>query len=365
MPRLLTGNLDNLICPKCGASLSYKPGTTILVCEHCDPTFENKTDAAGIAVAQTEAADTAGAQKENDLSTALASGWPAATSQMQAFVVKCPACNTQIAMEKDWFSAECPFCGMALASEPAECSVAQPQAFLPFTLEKDTAINWFYRWLRKSWLVPSDLKKSVNYDHFYGVYLPYWTFDADTTTEYVGEKGDRWGKAITWSERSGRNNHAFKDVLATASQALPKNLLADLEPWDLDRLVPYDKNYLSGFITEVSQVNIATGFEDAKQVIKNQIEEDIRKQIGGDAQRINEMSTNYDHTTYKYIFLPIWLNVYRYKDKFYHFLVNARTGEMQGEQPYSAIKISLVVLTGLAAMVIIGVLLYLHSIGQI
>ena len=39
---------------------------------------------------------------------------------------------------------------------------------------------------------------------------------------------------------------------------------------------------------------------------------------------------------------------YRYRDKSYQVVVNASTGEVQGDRPYSWIKILLAVLAGLA-----------------
>ena len=50
------------------------------------------------------------------------------------------------------------------------------------------------------------------------------------------------------------------------------------------------------------------------------------------------------------ILLPIWISAYRYMEKVFRFLVNGRTGEVQGERPYSWIKITLFVLTILAAI---------------
>jgi hypothetical protein len=91
------------------------------------------------------------------------------------------------------------------------------------------------------------------------------------------------------------------------------------------------------------------------------IQQDIRRDIGGDEQRITSVRTQYNSTTYKYILLPVWLSVYRYGDKVYRFVVNARTGEVHGERPYSAIKIALAVI---AALIVLGFLLYLFGGSQ-
>ena len=68
------------------------------------------------------------------------------------------------------------------------------------------------------------------------------------------------------------------------------------------------------------------------------------------------MSTQYDNLTFKHILLPIWINAYRYGDKSYRFVVNGRTGEVQGERPYSAIKIAL---TAAGVLVAAGVIYWL------
>jgi hypothetical protein len=81
----------------------------------------------------------------------------------------------------------------------------------------------------------------------------------------------------------------------------------------------------------------------------------VRSDIGGDEQRITTMNTTYSDITFKHILLPIWISSYRYKGKVYRFLINGQTGEVQGERPYSALKIMLAVLLVIA--VIVGIIL--------
>jgi len=74
----------------------------------------------------------------------------------------------------------------------------------------------------------------------------------------------------------------------------------------------------------------------------------ILKDIGGDEQRIHSTNTSYADITFKHLLLPIWISAYNFNNKVYRFLVNARTGEVQGERPWSWIKITLFVLMILA-----------------
>ncbi len=349
----------NVICPNCGASLAYQPGTTHLICEHCGSKFEIKTENATVQ----------DAQKENDLATALAGDWQQVQPQVQAYVVKCPSCGAETALEKNVFSSACAFCGNPISVQPDQRSIAHPQGVLPFKFEKETATAEFNKWLRKLWFAPNNLKKTATSDRFNGMYLPFWTFDANTDTAYRGERGDHYTETVRnskgetvrvtrtrWTAVSGRVQRFFNDLLVTASRALPEKYLSRLEPWDLANLVPYDSRYLAGFKAEISQVNIKEGYDEAKGLMDGVIRQDIRRDIGGNEQRIHDVQTQYSATTYKYILLPVWLSIYRYGSKIYRFVVNARTGEVHGERPYSAIKIALAVILGL---IILGVIIYL------
>ena len=112
--------------------------------------------------------------------------------------------------------------------------------------------------------------------------------------------------------------------------------------------MPFDEKYLSGFITEKYGIGLEDGFEIAKKIMDNIIRQDVRRDIGGDTQRIFQVSTVHKDITFKHILLPVYVSAYRYISKLYRFLVNARTGEVQGERPYSKIKIALAVITVLA-----------------
>jgi hypothetical protein len=88
------------------------------------------------------------------------------------------------------------------------------------------------------------------------------------------------------------------------------------------------------------------------------ISERVKAQIGGDLQRIETLETQYENTTFKHVLMPIWISAYRYQEKPFRFLVNARTGEVQGERPYSWIKICSAILAVLTA---IGAIYYFYG----
>ena len=150
----------------------------------------------------------------------------------------------------------------------------------------------------------------------------------------------------------------FDDILVLASRSLPPKQADALEPWDLKNLVPYGDEYLSGFLAESYTVSLEEGFRKAQGIMETAIRAAACRDIGGDHQRIHSVRTWYQNITFKHILLPIWISAYRFKEKVYRFLVNGRSGEVQGERPWSWVKILLAVLGGLVvaagALVLIG-----------
>ena len=216
-------------------------------------------------------------------------------------------------------------------------------------------------WLGRLWFAPNGLQEYARKGRTMdGVYVPYWTFDADTASAYSGERGDVYyvsrtvrtnGKTRTvrerrvrWSPARGRVARAFDDVLVLASKSLPKKFTDALAPWTLGDLKPYAPEFLSGFRAEAYTVELDDGFIEARQIMDRIIAQDIRRDIGGDEQRIHNVDTRIWDETFKHILLPVWVAAYKFRGKTYRFVVNGQTGAVQGERPYSPWKIALAVL---------------------
>ena len=103
-------------------------------------------------------------------------------------------------------------------------------------------------------------------------------------------------------------------------------------------------------------VDLGQGYEEARQKMARQIDRDVRFDIGGDQQRVHAVDTDIRDVTFKHILLPVWLAAYKYRGQTYRFVVNGRTGRVQGERPWSAIKIAIAVVLGLIVAVGIGYL---------
>jgi DNA-directed RNA polymerase subunit RPC12/RpoP len=351
-------------CRQCGAQLDFAPGTESLECPYCG--FSNPIPKSEAHV------------EELDYRTYLEQVANEKESH-DAQRIRCEKCGAETTMPPDAVSGICPFCGSNMVFSGKVSRLIKPEGLLPFKVTYKEAFAAFRNWIQGLWFAPGDLKRYAQSEgKLVGVYVPYWTYDSDTTTSYIGERGDYYyttesyvttenGRSVTrtrqvrhtrWTPASGTVGNNFDDILILASKSLPKQYAARLEPWDLSNVVAYADEYLSGFRAESYQVSLADGFEAAKEVMASVIRTSIREDIGGDEQRIHSAETRYGKITFKHLLLPIWMSAYRFREKIFRMLINARTGEVQGERPYSPWKIAAAVLVGLfvvAILILIGV----------
>ena len=308
--------------------------------------------------------------EERDLAAALAGGL-AAEPTVERLTIACPSCGAQTTLGAGVAADHCPFCGAAFVATALSTRSLKPHWLLPFRIGLEEARTRFRTWVHSLWFAPNRLAREASAGRIDGMYVPYWTFDAATTSQYTGQRGDDYtvtedyrdakGETQTrsrtetrWTWVKGTVTKSFDDVLVVASRSLPETHADQLRPWDLEKLVPYRDEFLSGFGAETYQVGLPDAYEKAKTVMAGLIREAIGRDIGGDRQKIQAVQTTYASTTFKHILLPIWISSYRFGDKTFRFLVNARTGEVQGERPYSLIKIALAVLAAVLVFVIIA-----------
>ncbi|MGY6536827.1 MAG: primosomal protein N' (replication factor Y) - superfamily II helicase [Pararhodobacter sp.] len=351
------GDRHSFPCAQCGAQLRFAPGQKQLTCQYCgheqDIPFSDD--------------DRATALQALDLASALANRLPDEVME-ETRTLNCQTCGAQVEFDPNTHAKQCPFCGTPVITDTGTHRHIKPAAVLPFRLTEAQAHDSMNRWLKGLWFAPNGLKKYARSDRkLDGLYVPYWAFDAFTRSSYTGERGTAYyvtrtvnGKTkrerrIRWTRVSGTVQRQFNDLLVMASQSLPRKYTRALEPWMLGDLAPYSPQYLAGFRAEAYTVDLPEGHEVALERMAEIIRQDVRRDIGGDEQRVHSVSTDRNDEKVKHLLLPIWMAAYRYHDKSYRFIVNAQTGKVQGERPWSAWKIAGAVL---AALVVAGLILY-------
>lgn len=332
-------------CDRCGADLRFDPATGSLLCDHC-----------GFSKPASGGPWAGGAIRELDFETAIRDALGTADTQ-ETRTVTCPNCAAVFEFDPAVHAAECPFCATPVVTDTGPHRQIKPRGVLPFALDERAARKAMTDWLGSLWFAPGGLREYARKGRkMQGIYVPYWTFDADTASTYQGERGTTYyetrtvmrdGKQvrervakIRWRMVSGRVARFFDDVLVLASRSLPRSHTEALEPWDLSGLEPYQPQYLAGFRAEAYTVGLEEGFGDARDKMDRVIARDVRFDIGGDHQRIHQIDTTLSDVTFKHILLPVWLAAYKYRGQTYRFVVNGQSGRVRGERPWSVLKIA-------------------------
>ena len=357
--------LETDTCPACGAKANWDPGRQALTCPYCGTEAPVELDQ-----------DT-GKVREIPLAKALREipesqrGWEA-----ERRTVKCQSCQAVMVFEPDRAGQNCNFCGSpALVPYEETKSPLRPQSLLPFKVTQTQVRESIRKWYASKWFAPGKLKTKGLVDTIQGVYLPYWTFDAQaecdwaadagyyyyTTESYRGSDGKlhtRQVRHVRWEPRHGHVSHFFDDEPVPGTRGVHTKLLRKVEPFPTQELIPYDKAYLAGFVVEHYQVVLIDAARQARESMEAQLRQMCVSQIPGDTHRNLRTQSQYSGETFKHLLAPVWLLTYDYGRKNYQVVVNGYTGKMDGEYPKSVWKILLVVLL---ALIVVAILVWLRA----
>lgn len=350
-------------CTNCGASLQFAPGVGRLACSTCDTVNE---------LPDVSDAELAIAHEELDFREALArqaGSEPAITQQ----IVDCPQCGAQTVFDPHVVASHCAFCASPMVSVHAHAErQIKPRGVVPFALAPKKAQELFRSWIAGRWFAPNALKQTVKQAQgVRGVYVPCWTFDADTTSDYTGQRGinrtvtemrrNSEGRMVPvtrihtdWYHAAGRVFVHFDDELILASHSIPKHLADVLEGWDTSRLMPASDDYVAGFTVEAYQVGLEDAFNEAKQRFAHGIRRAVHADIGGHQQIVHSVSTQYGDIHFKHLLLPVWIASYKFRETSYRVVVNGQTGKVHGDRPWSAWKIAGAVLVAIIVALIVA-----------
>ena len=258
-------------CPGCSAAMAYDPAAGGLKCSYCGAT-QRISYPVGAQVSELPL---------DDYLEGRSAGRLAKVSN-EALEVSCSGCGSTVQFQPPEVAGACPFCAAPIVVQPksADPEIA-PNGVLPFGLEKRTATASIQTWLSSRWFAPNALKNVARPEGIHGVYVPFWTYDAQTESSYSGERGDyyyetqyvtvqnargeserqeRKVRHTRWSSVSGHVVNAFDDVLIPASRAIEERRLRELAPWDLEEVRAYEPAFLAGFKAQRYQVELVYRF---------------------------------------------------------------------------------------------------------
>lgn len=289
--------------------------------------------------------------------------------------VVCQNCGGHTTFTGSLTATRCPYCATPIQRDDIQDAPSRlaVDGVVPFAVDQKQATAAIESWINSRWFAPNEFKKYSTTGSFASVYSAYFTYDAATTTEYSGLRGDtytvtvgsgenrRTEVRVRWTPRSGVVQDAFDDIPVLANEGMDRGLTSELAPWPTPEAKPYSAEYVAGHLARTYDHDVVECFDEAKERIEAGVRDTVRRDIGGDQQQISAMSVRYNELTYKHLLLPVWLLTVIYQQHPFQVFINGVTGEVQGQRPYSKIKIALAV--ALATIVAVAIYLAYRAYG--
>ena len=329
--------VDRQVCANCGGTIKWNIAKQRLECSACRTPYIAETT-----VQRVEEHDFEGyVQREGQR-----------VSFPDTVIIVCGTCGAQIAVDEHCTATVCPMCGSTQLLESRQEAGVPPDGVIPFRVDRETAQQNFAKWVKSRWFAPNRLKQAYQAGKLQGIYLPFWTFDAQVTSTYWGQGGnthtvrDSKGNTrteIRWRPVSGTVGGFYDDLQVCATMNSASQVVEKVLPYNTcDNTIPFSPSYLSGFLAEHYAIPATQAVDTAKEQVRaNQIEQaenDIRSR-GFTHARVSNINIEYHKITYKHVLLPAWSSAFAYNGKQYMYIINGESGKVGGQRPYSVPKI--------------------------
>lgn len=362
--------------PKCPSCTAQNPDG-VTVCEFCGQqiTAQAQTNSPEPLPPQTPTTEETPLDSSKEEVPVAAAN---ATGGKKSF--KCESCGAVVAYSAGQQALNCAYCGSNyVVDTPTRPDMEEPKRIVPFVVDQENARKLFQDWLGKGFWRPGDLKSSARMDALAGVYLPFWSYDVQTDSNWSASAGYRYTenetytdsdgnlktKKVTktrWQPANGEHQFLYRDWLISASGGLDQDWVSQIIPFDLDKAKPYSSDYFAGWAAEEYSIDSDRGRISAETEINEEEIDKCAKMVPGDTHKDLRVSTRFSDWLHELIVLPIWISSYKYKGKIFRFLVNGQTGEVVGKAPVSKLKIAIAILA--AVLGIGGGLLAYHLLQK-
>ncbi len=229
---------------------------------------------------------------------------------------------------------------------------------LPFKISESEVSENFKKWADEQSMAPNDLKKTP-IGSIEAIYMPYIAVSANTTANYKGEQGyehkekvrNNYGEykdeyVTSWRSKKGTVSKNQVNVLASGFPDSTAHCAEDVAPWDFDEAEIFSQEKLQPYTHYVYDPDTKVLSRSVEKALEEGLYDLIKKDIGGQEQRINSVEMEYADLETVFIYMPIYKVKYTYDGEEFSMIMNGQTGKGHGESPKSGWKQFLSILCG-------------------
>ena len=321
-------------CPCCGAGLIFGEEVQKMTCEYCDNTFDLET--------VQEFNDTSEGYSNIFIQEETSTAEWSKDEQETLNCFTCPACGGQIVTEEHTVATFCPFCDNPAILPDRLSGGLKPDAVIPFSTGKEDAKKAFQELCKRKPLLPKGYADENRLEKITGIYVPFWLYDCEGNQDasYRATRVHRWSD---YNYIYTRTDHfllkrgataQFQRIPMDGSSNLSDAVMESIEPFDYNRMVPFDAAYLSGYFADKYDVESQEGHQRIKERVGNTIDQLVAPSLMGYATTIpTAKHLQVRNHSAKYVLLPVWFLHRKYKDRSYVFAMNGQSGKMTGTFP--------------------------------
>ncbi len=335
--------MANYKCSACGGDIAFNPATQKLVCEHCLTAYssiEEKT--------------------------------PGLNEDYNSY--DCLSCGAKLVADKTTIATECAFCGSNVVLSDKTNTYTRPEFILPFLIDKDKAMGLFRDFCNKEKLTPREITKQSKISRMQGVYVPAWFFstNADSTLQFECSTDEI--KVVSAKRMASifdvvmRGFARFDKIPVNASSYVNSRFIESIEPFECNKLTPFDNKYIMGFLADYSDISSDKCLKTAENRIVESVSAVCKKMMKRYAEiKLKNSSVAYNDYEKNNVLIPVWFLNIQYKKEKYCFTINGQTGKIAGVLPMSnlARKIIYILMAALIISLVTGLSLLTGPLGAV
>ena len=331
-------------CPSCGGYLAFDPESQKWKCPFCDSIFDEQS------VMDKEEAPQQQPKAEG-----------------QQVMYRCQNCGSEIMTDETTVATHCYYCHSPVVLEGKLTSDMRPDAVLPFTVDKEKAVETFLNWVKSKRFVPKSFFREAQIESMTGVYYPHFVTNCEVAAAVEGEgRNIRTSSTpnyiVTTTDHYAVRRSAnirFHSLLRPALTKANRKLSDAIHPYPLENEKPFSDAYLTGFVAERRDIDAESIRAGIEMEVEGYAEPLLRDHVNYDSQTLRASSRVKDLYT-RYVLLPTWVLTYpnkQNKDDPYYYAMNGCTGETCGKLPIDRKKLYLTALGVGAAVFAVGCIL--------
>ena len=251
--------------------------------------------------------------------------------------LKCEMCGGAIAFPHGNPSPICPYCGASKqVSITLDNQVIQPDEMLDFWISEDEADQSFREFASSSFWYPKDIRNADL--ELKRMYLPAWIFSGDIESHYCGliRANSRSG----YRPVSGIEKYSFDQILVPSSKAINIQEINAISPFPNKNFQKLDTSQLQ-YPYEPSELSERVAIKLSHDVMRMEHGEILQHEKNLTKIRNSAIFENVDgHPA----LFPIFIGVYRRKDKYYRIVINGCTAKLSGNAPFDWVKLLIILL---------------------